>query len=262
MKMQKPPVAQRASDLGIPLLQPSKIRTEEFLAQLRAVDCDVAVVVAYGRILPAALLAVPRHGFINIHGSILPRWRGAAPIQRAIEAGDRESGVTIMRVDEELDHGPVLRVAVTPIGPHETSVQLAGRLSLLGASEIVYALDDIERGSAREVEQDHGHATHAPKLSREEARVDWMQPAQAIYDRWRAFQPWPGLEFVVAGETLKIARAAGVATRAIPPGAFEIENGQVLAGTTEGALVIDELQRAGKRAASAADVLRSIRTSE
>jgi methionyl-tRNA formyltransferase len=260
MKMHQPAVAKRASELGIPLLQPAKIRTEDFLGQIRASGCDIAVVVAYGRILPSPLLAVPPHGFINIHGSILPRWRGAAPIQRAIEAGDRRTGVTIMRVDEELDHGPVIRVATTEIGPHETSTQLARRLSLLGASEIVTALDDIASAVAAETEQDHSAATHASKLSREESHIDWSEPAQSIYDRWRAFQPWPGLDFVVDGELLKIARASGVVPRSIAPGDFETEDSRVLAGTPQGALIIDELQRAGKKPASAADVLRAIRT--
>src|SRR5207244_3856298 len=161
--------------------QPAKIR--DFVAP----PADAAIVVAYGKILPAALLATMP--FYNVHASLLPKYRGAAPIQRAIEDGERETGVTIMRVDEVLDHGPKLAMVKTEIGPDEHAPSLAARLSTLGAAALVDAL----AANPPDVPQDHTQATLAPKIQKSEGAVDWSQPAQAIYDKFRAFDPWPGL---------------------------------------------------------------------
>ena len=195
MEVKAPAVAVSARELGLPLIQPPKVR--EAVDDMRRVAPEVAIVVAYGKILPAALLEIPRHGFLNIHGSILPRWRGAAPIHRAIEHGDTETGATIMRVDEELDHGPMLVIAKTPIGPDEHTPSLAARLSAIGAealADVLARLDDIE-----ETPQDHSLATLAPKIEKSEGAIHWSDSTATIYNKFRAFDPWPG---IFAGEPM------------------------------------------------------------
>src|SRR5436190_15223971 len=189
MKMQAPAVALRARELGLPLAQPAKIRDAAFLDSVAALRPDAGIVVAYGKILPANLLQIPARGFLNIHASLLPKYRGAAPIQRAIERGERQTGVTIMRVDEELDHGPMLATVTTEIGPDEHTPSLAARLSTLGAA----ALADVLQSMPPDTPQDHAQATLAPKIAKSEGAVDWSEPAQTIYDKFRAFDPWPSL---------------------------------------------------------------------
>ncbi|MGZ8780026.1 MAG: methionyl-tRNA formyltransferase, partial [Thermoanaerobaculia bacterium] len=195
MKMQAPAVAVRARELGLPLLQPPRVRNEEFLSEVARIAPDCGVVVAYGKILPKALLDIPKHGFLNVHGSVLPLWRGAAPIQRAIEAGDKVTGVTIMRVDEDLDHGPMLRIETTEIGPDERTPQLARRLSRIGGDALATVLREVESGTAIETSQDHARATLAPKIDKREGDVTFDEPAHTIYNRFRAFDPWPGITF-------------------------------------------------------------------
>src|SRR5437016_205417 len=179
MKMQPPAVALRARELGLTLAQPAKIRDAAFLDSIAALRPDAGIVVAYGKIFPAALLQIPARGFLNVHASLLPKYRGAAPIQRAIERGERETGVTIMRVDEELDHGPMLLAARTDIGPDEHAPSLASRLSVVGAAALLDAL----AGTPAEIPQEHAQATLAPKIEKSEGAVDWHAPARAIYDK-------------------------------------------------------------------------------
>lgn len=257
MKMHAPAVAVRARELALPLAQPSKIRTDDFLGVIRDARPDLGVVIAYGRILPSTLLQIPKHGFINVHGSILPQWRGAAPIQRAIEAGDTETGVTIMRVDEELDHGPMLAIARTPIGPDERTPQLAQRLSLLGAEALARVLRDIEDGSAQETEQDHPSATIAAKIDKNEGNVRFDLPTATIYNRFRAFDPWPGIATVVRGETLKLTDITPDRRSGKPGTIVEIDDGVVVA-TADSALHIHEMQRAGKPRGEAAAIARGL----
>lgn len=249
MKLQAPPVVVKARELGLPVAQPPKIRNAEFLDSIAALQPEAGIVVAYGKILPAALLQIPPRGFLNIHGSILPRWRGAAPIQRAIEHGDTVTGVTIMRVDEELDHGPMLRVAQTEIGPDERTPALARRLSVIGAE----ALLEVLRDWPAEVEQDHARATIAPKLEKSEGAVTFDEPARTIYDRFRAFDPWPGITF---GE-LKLTNIAPAEGSAPPRTVVAIDEGVVVA-TGEGAIRIHELQRPGKPRTPAGAVARGL----
>jgi len=259
LKLHKPPVAVRASEAGILLLQPSRIRDDGFLQEFAALNVDIAVVVAYGKILPANLLAMPKHGFINVHGSLLPHWRGAAPIQRSIEAGERETGITIMRVDEQLDHGPMLRLTSITIGDEETSPELASRLAELGALELVTALDSIEGETSREIEQDHAKSTYASKISKEEGVIDWVVPAKILYDRWRAFQPWPGLSFSHANEVIKVTRLSSDSHPCSDPGLIDrMDGSSVSIATGNGSLEVLELQRPGKRSTAAAEVLRSL----
>ena len=187
LKLQSPAIARKANELGLPLLQPAKIR--DVLTEIKAADPDIGVVVAYGKILPSTLLQIPKNGFVNVHASVLPRYRGAAPIQRAIEHGETETGVTIMRVDEELDHGPILSIEKTPIGPHERAPALSRRLSQLGADLLLRTL----AVNAHETVQDHAKTTLAPKIEKSEGEIRWSDPASAIYNKFRAFDPWPGV---------------------------------------------------------------------
>lgn len=257
MKMQAPAVAVRARELGLPLLQPPRIRGEEFLAAVRGLAPDAGVVVAYGKILPPALLAIPRHGFFNVHGSVLPQWRGAAPIQRAIEAGDRVTGVTIMRVDEELDHGPMLAIETTEIGPDERTPALAQRLSQIGAEAMARVLRDIERGTAVETPQDHDRATLAAKIDKSESRVTLSESAHAIYNRFRAFDPWPGVAIETNGETIKLTEMRPADARGAARTVLALEDDVVIA-CGDGALRVAEMQRPGKPRTPAGAVARGL----
>ena len=251
MKLHAPAVAVRARELGLPLLQPAKIRNAEFLAEIARLTPDAGIVVAYGKILPPPLLAIPKHGFFNVHGSILPKYRGAAPIQRAIEAGETETGVTIMRVDEELDHGPMLLIEKTPIGPDEHTPELARRLSHIGAD----ALARVLRGGFAEVQQDHAQATLAPKIEKSEGEIRFRESARAIYDKFRAFDPWPG---VFLGDIkLTDIRPSGAAGSQPAGTILEIGDGVVVA-CGRGAIRILQMQRPGKPRAAAADVARGL----
>jgi methionyl-tRNA formyltransferase len=248
MKLHAPAVAVRARELGLPVAQPPKIRDAAFLESIAALRPDAGIVVAYGKILPAALLAILRDGFFNVHASLLPKYRGAAPIQRAIEHGERETGVTIMRVDEELDHGPMLSVVKTEIGRDEHSPALAARLSTLGAETLVDAL----ARRPPEMPQDHSQATFAPKIEKEEGAVDWTQPARAIYDKFRAFDPWPGL----FTPDLKLIDIAPAADSAAPGTIIGIDDSGVTVAAGDGAIRLITVQRAGKPRVAAADLAR------
>lgn len=184
------PVKVAALELGLEVSQPERIRHPAALERLRAVAPDLLVVVAYGQIIPQLVLSIPKLGAINVHASLLPRHRGAAPIARAILAGDTETGVTIMQIDEQLDHGPILATAPTTIGQHEDAAALTTRLAELGAEVLVEVLTHL--GSIKAVEQDHSLATIAPKLSKEEGELDWGMDPFEIDRRVRALHPWPG----------------------------------------------------------------------
>lgn len=259
MKLQKPPVAARAIELGLPLVQPVKIRTDEFLHQVEQARPDAGVVIAYGRILPGRLLQIPKHGFLNVHASLLPKYRGAAPIQRAIEAGETVTGATIMRVDEELDHGPMLAVATIEIAPDERLPSISRRLAVAGAEELVRTLDALQRGTAVETPQDHARATHAPKIEKEEGRITFGEPARVIYDRFRAFDPWPGVFFETGGETIRIVEMAPAIAHGTRGARTVVSIDQsVVVSTADGHLRLDQLQRPGKPRAAAGDVARGL----
>ena len=249
MKMQAPAVVVKARELGLPVAQPPKIRNEEFLGTIRALEPEVGIVVAYGKILPGALLEIPRRGFLNIHGSILPRHRGAAPIQRSIEQGDTVTGVTIMRVDEELDHGPMLLVATTDIGPDERTPSVARRLSKIGAQ----ALLEVLRDWPAETPQDHDRATIAPKIEKSEGAITFDEPASTIYNRFRAFDPWPGITF---GE-LKLTDIRPASGSAAPRTVLAIDDVVTIAAG-EGAIRVLEMQRPGKPRTPAGAVARGL----
>jgi methionyl-tRNA formyltransferase len=257
MKMHAPAVAVRARELGLPVMQPARIRNEEVLAEITRLAPDLGVVIAYGKILPAALLAIPAHGFLNVHASVLPQWRGAAPIQRSIEAGDRVTGVTIMRVDEQLDHGPMLAIETTIVDPDERTPGLAGRLSALGADALLKVLRDVENGVSVETPQDHEHATLAPKIEKAEGEVRFDERAKTIYDRFRAFDPWPGIFVASGGETIKLTEIRPADGEGEPRTILSIEEDVVIAAR-DGAIRVVEMQRAGKPRTPAGAIARGL----
>jgi methionyl-tRNA formyltransferase len=257
MKMQAPAVATRARDLGLPLSQPPRVREATFLETVARLDADIGIVIAYGKILPGALLEIPKHGFLNVHASVLPRWRGAAPIQRAIEAGDRVTGVTIMRVDEQLDHGPMLAIETTDIGPDEHSPSVAARLAAIGADALLRVLRDIEAGRAVETPQEHERATLAAKIDKSEGKVRFVESAHTIYDRFRAFDPWPGVFIESDGEIIKLTSIARGAESGAPRTVLGIDEDVVVAAG-DGAIRIIEMQRAGKPRGRAGAIARGL----
>ena len=203
MEMQAPPVKRAATVHGIPVVQPEEIKTNtEFRERLEAAQPDAILVVAYGRIIPRWMLDLPRWGNINLHGSLLPKYRGAAPIQWAVANGETLTGVTTMRIDEGLDTGPMLLAEVESIAPEATAVDMYESLADIGARLMVKTLAGLEHGMVTPVEQNHAEATLAPILKREDGLIDFSLRAQRIYDRWRGFQPWPGAHTALRGKKL------------------------------------------------------------
>ena len=192
LKPQPSPVKSLALRLGLPVLQPERARDEKFIAGLRALQPDLIIVVAYGQILPPAILDLPRHGCLNVHTSLLPKYRGAAPIQWAIANGDTETGVTIMKMDVRLDTGPIVSQHLTPIHPEDDSATLHDRLAQLGAELLVQTIPDYVAGKVQPVPQPAAGASYAAKIKKEDGRIDWNRPAREIWNRLRAFTPWPG----------------------------------------------------------------------
>jgi methionyl-tRNA formyltransferase len=255
------PVKQRALAAGLPVAQPVSLRTggegaAAAMAQLEAWRPDVMVVVAYGLILPPPVLALPRLGCVNIHGSWLPRWRGAAPIQRAILAGEAETGITIMQMDAGLDTGPMLLEGRVPIGPETTSAELHDTLAALGGRLVVDALAGLAAGALQARPQPADGVTYAAKLSRAESLVDWTLPAPEVDRRIRAFNPWPAAESRWRGEPVKLLRSRCVATagpHAEPGRVTAVDDGMIEVACGEGRVGLLQLQRAGRRAVGAAD---------
>jgi methionyl-tRNA formyltransferase len=256
MNLRRPPVAELAAERGIALLQPDRVRDEAFLTAFDAARVDLAAVVAYGKILPAALLARAPRGFVNVHGSLLPKYRGAAPIQRAIENGERLTGVSIMKLDEEMDHGPVYAAAELPVGPDEHTPSVAERLAAAGGKLLVEVLDAIGAGTAVATEQDHARATLAPKIARQEGVVRWDEPARRIYDRYRAFDPWPGLTATIHGESVRLFDLVPLARAGRTAELVAVEGDSAIVACGDGSLRIGRLQRPGKTPVAAAELLR------
>ncbi|RTZ76961.1 MAG: methionyl-tRNA formyltransferase [Gammaproteobacteria bacterium] len=257
-KLTPSPVKLVAQEHGIPVFQPKSLRDPEAIAELRALQPDLMVVVAYGLLLPPEVLEIPRLGCINIHASILPRWRGAAPIQRAIQAGDRESGVSIMRMEEGLDTGPVYLVRRTPIDEEDTGGTLHDRLARLGAEALMEALPGIADGTLQPVAQNDEEATYASKLEKKEAAIDWRQPAWKIERQVRAFNPWPVAHTRYENANLRIWEAHAIEGLAAEPGTVMSATREgVDVATGEGLLRITRLQMPGKRAMEAADFINA-----
>jgi methionyl-tRNA formyltransferase len=248
------PVKRVAVGAAVPVRQPHSLQgVEQELAQLSP---DVMVVIAYGMILPAAVLAVPRLGCINVHASLLPRWRGAAPIQRAIEAGDPVAGVTIMQMDAGLDTGAMLAQAQTPVRDDDTGGSLHDRLAQLGAEALIDTLARLEQGAVTAVPQDNSAASYAPKLSKQEAQIRWDEPAVDIARRVRAFNPWPVAWTTSGLGVLRIWSATAVEGDGAAPGSVLKDGDHIRVATGTGLLEIDYLQAPGGRVLSAAEFLR------
>jgi methionyl-tRNA formyltransferase len=254
------PVKQAAQRHGVTVLQPQSLKNEAARAEVAALRADVLVVVAYGLILPQAVLDLPRLGCVNIHASLLPRWRGAAPIQRAILAGDAETGISIMQMDAGLDTGPVLLKRRIPIGENDTGGSLHDKLAALGAPALLEALEGLAGGTLRAEPQPSTGVTYAEKLQKAEALVDWSRDAIAIERQVRAFNPWPVAETRLAGEQLRIfmARAQNEDSNDAAPGTVvAARDDAIVVACGHGALRITELQRAGRRPLGARDFLNS-----
>jgi methionyl-tRNA formyltransferase len=253
MKLAPSAVKQAAQARGLPVYQPVSLRSAEAQADLRVADADVMVVAAYGLILPQAVLDLPRLGCLNIHASLLPRWRGAAPIQRAILAGDLETGITIMQMDAGLDTGAMLLKIPVPISETDTAASLHDTLAAAGARAIVAALENYP--ALVPVAQDDREATYAAKLSKEEARLDWHQPAEALARAIRAYNPAPGAWALLDGAPLKIWSAKVVAGSGAPGEVLHAETASLVVACGSGALALEEIQPAGSKRMSAAAYL-------
>jgi methionyl-tRNA formyltransferase len=254
-----PPVKLLAQSLGIEVIQPERLREPEAQARLKEWAPDLIVVAAFGQILRKSVLELPRSGCVNVHASLLPRWRGAAPIQAAILHGDTSAGVTIMLMDPGIDTGPYLTQRETAILPGETAGQLSERLAVLGADLLIETLPGYLAGEVQPQAQDEALATYAPMIKKEEGLLDFTQPAEALERRVRAHQPWPGAFLDWHGQPLKIQRAHVSPCREFPPGKRCVVDGLPAVATTAGCLVFDDLQPAGKRVMPGREFLRGSR---
>jgi methionyl-tRNA formyltransferase len=252
-------VAQRAVDLGIEVLKPQRPRDEEFVIRLNELAPDCCPVVAYGALLPQRVLDIPRHGWINLHFSLLPAWRGAAPVQHAILAGDQLTGATTFQIVLELDAGPIFATVREPIRPNDTAGDLLHRLSLSGARILVDTLDGIEDGTLTPTPQPETDAqvSYASKINVEDAHIDWTQPGEGVDRLFRACTPAPGAWTTFRGERFKI-NSAQLSDFVLPPGRLEISKRSVRVGTATRALELDEVQAQGKKPMAAADWARGV----
>lgn len=256
-KVQKAPVHLAAEELGLDVHTPKTLRDPIEQEKFAALNLDVAVVAAYGLILPQAILSAPRYGCLNIHGSLLPRWRGAAPIQRAILAGDKESGITIMQMEAGLDTGPMLLKESVPITGQTTAETLHDALADIGGKLIVQTLRDLTEGKLRPVPQPEESVCYASKVSRDDGKIDWTKPAFEIERQIRALTPWPGCSFALNGETIKVLAASVHDLSSQEPGLLLDKHFTVSCG--QKALRLDKIQRAGKNATDGASLLRGLR---
>ncbi len=254
-------VKQLAVAHGLPVRQPPSLR--DSVAELAALAPDAMIVIAYGLLLPAAVLAVPRLGCLNVHASLLPRWRGAAPIARAIEAGDTRTGVCIMQMDEGLDTGPVLARAELAIAETDTAASLHDRLAELGATTLVTTLERLARGAIEAEPQDAAGACYARKLRKEEALIDWQQPARVLHCKIRAFNPWPVAHTTFRGRRLRLWEVAPLATAPQPPAAagtiVRADAAGVVVAAADGAVTVTRLQLEGGKVLTAADFVNGQR---
>src|SRR5579863_6549239 len=253
------PVKQSAVKLNLPITQPDKIKTnEEFRAQLAAIRPDAIIVVGYGRIIPQWMLDLPRLGNINVHGSLLPKYRGAAPIQWAIARGETVTGVTTMCIDAGLDTGDILLQREMAIGPEDTAVTLGPRMAAMGADLLVETLRGLEAATVEARPQDEAQATLAPILKKDDGQVDFSRTAAENFNRLRGFQPWPGAHTRFRGKNLVIAKAA-VNKESVPAGEMAVRGDRLLAGCGQGSLEFLEVQLEGKKRTSARDFIHGYR---
>jgi methionyl-tRNA formyltransferase len=258
-KLTASPVAQRAAELGIEVLKPQRPRDEEFVARLTELAPDCCPVVAYGALLPQRVLDVPQHGWVNLHFSLLPAWRGAAPVQHAILSGDKTTGATTFRIVLELDAGPIFATVTEPIHPDDTAGDLLHRLSVSGARLLVDTLDGIEDGTLTPTPQSEsdGQLSYASKITVDDARIDWEEPADVADRLIRACFPAPGAWTTFEGERFKI-NSARISDAVLPPGVLDVTKRSVRVGTGTQALELGEVQVQGKKPMAAADWARGV----
>ena len=257
-KTMEAPIKTRALEASIPILQPERLKDERFLGALAAFRSDLGVVAAYGKILTDAVLAAPQLGMINVHASLLPKYRGAAPVHRAIIAGEEQTGVTIMRVVKELDAGPMLATATRPIGPDETSETVERDLARLGAPLLLRVVDSFATDGVPETPQDHAAATYAPRLTKADGVIDWTAAAQAIHNRIRGLHPWPhAFTFHRGSRYILLSSAAigGDQPNAAPGTVLEASGDRLVVAAGSGAIAIVEIQAEGKRPMSVREFL-------
>ncbi|MDD3816142.1 MAG: methionyl-tRNA formyltransferase [Desulfocapsaceae bacterium] len=248
-KLTPPPVKVAAAEAGIPVLQPTKIRTEEFLNTLKNYHADLIIVAAYGRMLPASILELPRLGCINIHGSLLPRHRGAAPIQWAVIKGDSQAGVTIMQMDVGMDTGDILLPAAIPVAEDETAGSLFHKLAELGGTTLLQALDLLRQDKLIPIRQDHSLATEAPPLTKEDGRLDWNRPAAELHCLIRGLDPWPGAYSFIDGQRFRFFAPEIIhkECRQAPGTLILADHQGLLIATAQDSLLIKEIQPEGKK---------------
>lgn len=256
------PVKLAALRLGIHVHQPERVRRAESVDLLRSLETDLMVVVGYGQIIPQNIIDLPTHGILNVHASLLPKYRGAAPIQWAIANGEPETGVTIMRIDAGLDTGDMLLNRSTAIGVDETAPELSARLAPTGAELLIEAIEQIEQGSARYEKQDSDAATLAPILKKEDGAVEWSRPAREIYNRLRGFQPWPGAYTSFRGQQLNLTRAQAIEGSAAVPGTMRVDKRRLFVDCGRDLLELLEVQPAGKKRMAVGDFLNGIKLGE
>jgi len=258
------PVKEAALRMGLPVLQPERIRNPEVVQQIAAIGPEVMVVVGYGQIIPQSIIDLPPLGIINVHASLLPRYRGAAPIQWAIARGETVTGVTTMRIDAGLDTGDILMSRETTIGPEETAPELAGRLAVMGADLLAATLRGLQAGTLKPLPQDHSLATYAPILKREDGLIDWNWPAETIFNRCRGFLPWPGTYTYFRGQLLHVWKARVAPERDTgAPGTLHPAGRRLLAACGGGStLELLELHMEGRKRMSASEFLNGQRVLE
>jgi methionyl-tRNA formyltransferase len=263
LRMAQSPVAQRAGSAGIEMLKPAAPRDPDFLERLRQIAPDCCAVTAYGVLVPPAALEIPRHGWVNLHFSLLPAWRGAAPVQHAILHGDEITGATTFRLVAELDAGPVFGVVTEPVRPTDTAGDLLARLARSGAGLLVATMDGIESGELVPRPQPPDGVSLAPKITPERARIDWSKPAAAIGRQIRACTPQPGAWTVLAGVRLKAGPLASITVPdpgpPLEPGELRVSRSRAIVGTGSGPVQLGDVQPHGKRPMAAADWARGLR---
>ncbi len=255
-KLARPPVAEIAAQAGIAVLQPERLRAPEAVAAIVELAPDLQIVAAYGQLLPLAVLDAPRYGTLNVHASLLPRWRGAAPISAAIAAGDAETGATIMLVDETEDTGPILAQRATPIGERETAGELSDRLAALGAALLLETIPRWLAGEIAPQAQDDSLATRARRVRKEAGAIDWGQSAEQIARQIRAYTPWPGAFAALDGQRVRLAAARAEPGAGAVGEIVSVEEDAIRVAAGEGIAAVERLQRAGKRELSAAEFAR------
>ncbi len=251
------PVAEYAREHDLTLFQPKSVKKAESIEHFKKLGCDLVVIVAYGKLLPSELLELPSMGCINVHASLLPKYRGAAPINWAIANGEKETGVTTMFVSEEMDAGDILLFATTPIDDAETASELHDRLSAMGADLLIRTIEGLIDGTVTASPQDHSKATHAPLMKKEDGHIDWSKSADEIYNRIRAFNSWPGSYTLKDGKKVRIHEAAPVdLDHGLPPGTVLESNEHISVACGKGTLYLIEVQMEGGRKMPAQDFLR------